>query len=167
MPGPTAIAATARYIPVGKRNYYWLTTAAAYATPTRTELDAGKDLTAEIPNDGVNGFSVSSDQVDAGDMKNRFVPKVPGLINADDSTINFYCDEDSDDIRSVLARDDEGYIVIFPEGDDRGANSHTMDIWPCKVSSVSKTQGGTDTAQIVVTFSITAVPAEDVAVPSS
>lgn len=161
----TPLSATSRYIPVGKRQFYWVSTMANYHTPTRSELDAGKDLTAEIPQDGVSGFTQSSDSVDAGDFASRFTGKVPGLITADDSSINLYMDEDSDDARTVLAQDDEGYVVIFPEGDDEGATEHTMDVYPAKVSSVAKQESGTDASMLTVSFTITKQPAENITVP--
>ncbi len=158
------LGATERYIPVGTRQYVWVPTIAVKTAPTLVELNAGTELTAEIPQDGVNGFSTSSDSVDAGDMASRFVGKVPGLINAEDSSLNFYMSDDGDDARSLFVRDLVGFVVIAPEGFT--GTGLTMDVFPVKVSSATKTQGGADTAQLQVQFVVTSEPAENVDVPT-
>lgn len=161
----TALDSTTRYYAVGTRQWAWLDTCADYTSPTRAEIDAGTDLTGEIAE--TDGFTVSSDSIDAPDYGKRFVRKVPGRINADDSSITFYADADSADVRTVLHRDDTGFVVIFPEGDDEGESSHTMDVFPVTVASVSKPTSDSDPARIVVAFTITDEPATDVTVPAS
>lgn len=160
-----ALDATTRYYPVGTRQWYWVDTLADYKTPTRTELDAGTDLTGEVAE--TDGFTTSSDSIDTPDYGKRFVGKIPGRINADDSSITFYADRDSADVRAVLHRDDVGFIAIFPEGDDEAESDHTMDIFPVTVASVSKPTSDSDAARIVVSFTITGEPAQDVAVPAA
>lgn len=161
----TPLNPTSRYIPVGSREYLWVATIANKNSPTLAELNAGTDLTGEIPQDGVNGFSTSSDSVDAGDMANRFVSKVPGLINAEDSSIDFYNDLDYNDASTVLHQDDDGFVVISKSGFNRvGAK---MDVWPVRVASVTDSQAGADMAKLTVAFTVTAVPAVGVTVPTT
>ena len=75
----TPITATSRYIPPGTTRYYWVPTIANKAAPTRSELNAGSDLTAEIS--AVSGFATSSDQQDTPDLGSRFgVRSIPTLI---------------------------------------------------------------------------------------
>lgn len=165
----TPLAVTSRYIPVGTRQYYWVETIANKAAPTRIELDAGTDLTAEIPQDGVTGFTKASTPVDAPDMKTRFTSQVSGLITADTSSLNIYLSKtaDNEDARSIFLVDTTGFIVIFPEGDSATATpATTMDVWPVSVQSASKSQGGADVAILTVTFSITSEPVENVPVPA-
>lgn len=163
----TPLNPTARYIPAGVRQYYWVKTIANKAAPTRSELDAGTDLTAEI--NAVDGFTTSSDSVDAPDLGTRFTSKVPGRITADDSSLTVYLDENADeDIRSVLARDDEGFVVQFPEGDDETTGTtHLMDVFPVKVASVTIQTGTDDPGTAQVTFTITSEPANNVPVPAA
>jgi hypothetical protein len=161
----TPLSATNRYIQPGVSQFYWVTTIAVKTAPTRTELDAGKDLTNEVA--AISGFSVSSDQVAAPDFGKRFTPSVPGMITAADSSINIYLDKDSDDVRSVISQDDEGFVVVFQEGDDEGANNHTMDVWPATVASAAKQESDSDPSQIQYMFTITSEPAIDVDVPAS
>lgn len=157
----TPITSSARYIPPGVRSYYFCPAIANKAAPTRPELDAGTDLTGEIA--AVEGFMVSSDSVETPDLKSRFTSKIPGRITADDSSMNFYADSASDDVRTLLPRDTAGFVVSFPEGDVAG---QTMDVFPVKVASAPKQTDIEAPAQIQVQYTITAEPAEDITVPA-
>lgn len=161
----TALSSATRYFPVGTRQYYWVASISDKTAPTRTELDAGTDLTGEIAS--VAGFTTTSNPVDVPDLASRFTGQVPGMITADASSLTLYLSSDSDDIRSILTRDTAGFIVQFPEGDDDGASGTlTMDVFPVKVSSASKDTTTTDPGQITISFTITSEPAENVDVPS-
>lgn len=162
----TALNPTNRYIPPGVRQYYWVPTIASKAAPTRIELDAGTDLTNEIA--AVDGFTTSSDSVDAPDLGTRFTSKVPGRITADDSSMNIYIDLDGgDDVRTLLPRDEEGFVVQFPEGDDETAGTtKTLNVFPVKVASNSIQTGMEDPGQTQVSFTITSEPVNNIAIPT-
>jgi len=157
----TPIAATSRYIPPGTTHYYWVASISNYNSPTRAELNAGSDLTAEVS--AVSGFATNSDQQDTPDLGSRFVSKIPGRITADDSSITMYASSDSQDVRQLLPRDTDGFIVQFPEGDTEGL---TMDVFPVKVAAAPKATDVEDPAKIEVQFTITAEPQENIEVPA-
>jgi hypothetical protein len=157
----TPISASSRYIPPGTRQYYYVPSIANAASPTRVELDAGTDLTGEVAD--VSGFQTSSDSTDTPDLKTRFTPKIPGRITADDSSITMYASSDSQDVRQLLPRDTDGFIVQFPEGDAEGL---TCDVFPVKVAAAPKATDVEDPAKIEVQFTITAEPQENVTVPA-
>jgi hypothetical protein len=160
----TPISATTRYIPESVTHFYWLTACADISAPTRDELDAGIDLTPEVA--AMGNWGVTSAAVDAPDLKSRFVPQVPGLITIDGPTLSVYLSEDNDaaDVRSVLPRDTPGFMVKLPEGDITG---NTMDVFPARVASLSKpTALGGTVAVAEVTWTVTAEPAENIAVPA-
>src|SRR6476646_779459 len=115
---PTPLTATLRYIPPGTRKIYWITTIATYTAPTRGELNAGIDLSAEVAE--INGFSVTSGTVDTPDLSSRFTSKIPGPITADNSSLSFYASTTSSDVRTVLPRDTSGFVVFLWEGDITG-----------------------------------------------
>ncbi|MFK0173416.1 hypothetical protein ACIQU5_32000 [Streptomyces sp. NPDC090306] len=157
----TPISASSRYIPPGVRQYYYVAAIANQASPTRSELDAGIDLTGEIAE--VSGFTTTSESTETPDLGSRFTGKIPGRISADDSSITMYASDDSQDVRQLLPRDTDGFIVQFPEGDQAG---HTMDVFPVKVASAPKATDIEDPGKIEVQFTITAEPSEDVTVPA-
>lgn len=160
----TPLSATSRFIEPGVTQYYWVPTIlAATKIPTRIELNAGTDLTGEIAEDGVEGFQVTSETVDAPDLGTRFTSKVSGRITAEDSSLTFYRSDDSDDVRTLLPRDTEGFVVKFPEGD---VATQTMDVFPVKVTAQPKPPGGSDPAKIMIQFAVTSEPVENEAVPA-
>jgi hypothetical protein len=156
----TPITATSRYIPPGTTRYYWVATIANKNSPTRSELNAGSDLTAEIAS--VSGFATNSDQQDTPDLGSRFVSKIPGRITADDSSITLYMSSTSSDVRTLLPRDTAGYICIFPEGDTAGLK---YDVFPVKVTGQPKSRDVENPAQITIQFSVTSIPVENITVP--
>jgi hypothetical protein len=156
----TPIAATSRYIPPGTTRYYWVASISNYLSPTRSELNAGSDLTAEVQ--AVSGFATNSDQQDTPDLGSRFVSKIPGRITADDSSITLYASSNSSDARTLMPRDSAGYIVIFPEGD---VTSQKMDVFPVKVTGVPKSRDVENPASMTFQYAITKIPAENVTIP--
>lgn len=157
---PTPLTATLRYIPPGTRKIYWVTTIATYTAPSRGELNAGIDLTNEIAS--MSGFAVTSASTETPDLSTRFTAKIPGRITADDSSISFYASSTSADVRTVLPRDTVGFVVILPEGD---VTSQKMDVYPAKVSSAAVDTAEEDPAQVNIQFTITKIPALNVAIP--
>ena len=158
---PTPLTATSRYIPPGTRKFYWVTTIATQASPTRAELNAGIDLTNEIAE--IAGFSVTSASTEVPDLSGRFTGKIPGRIVADDSSMSFWASSTSADARSVLPRDTAGFMVVLPEGD---IPTQKMDVWPAKVSSCVVDTAIEDPAKINVAFTITKVPSQNVTIPA-
>lgn len=156
----TPITATSRYIPPGTTRYYFVASIANKNSPTRSELDAGSDLTAEIS--AISGFATTSDQADTPDLGSRFTGKIPGRITADDSSLTMYMSSTSNDVRTLLTRDTTGFIVIFPEGDTTGRR---MDVFPVRVAGQPKQRDLDNPSQIQIQFSITSIPAENLAVP--
>ncbi|MGW1000479.1 phage tail tube protein [Streptomyces sp. NPDC002520] len=156
----TPISATTRYIPPGTTRYYWVASISNYLSPTRTELNAGSDLTAEVQ--AVSGFATNSDQQDTPDLGSRFVSKIPGRITADDSSITLYASANSSDARTLMPRDTAGYIVILPEGDVTGQK---MDVFPVKVTGVPKSRDVENPATMTFQYAITKIPAENITIP--
>jgi hypothetical protein len=158
---PPKLNVTSRYVPEGTRKIYYATTLADYNHPTRLEIDAGVDLTDEIAE--ITGFTVTSATADVPDLATRFTGKIPARITADDSSIRFYMDEDSDDVRTVLPRDTVGFVLCLWDGDHTG---HLMDVFPITVSSTVPQTGIEDPASVEVQFTITRIPAQNVAIPA-
>lgn len=157
----TPMAATVRYFDVGTTAVYWLTTISDVTAPTRSELNAGVDLTAEVAD--FDGFKVSGDDIEVPDLKSLFTKKIAGRTTSDDCSITFYGDLTGNDITDVLARGDNGYVVWL-NGGDVAANK--MDVFPVRVKSTPRVRSISDAARVMVEFSVTGEPQENLAVPS-
>lgn len=156
-----------RYMSRGiTRFYHLLTIASGTMAPTVAEVAAGDRLDEQL--NEVNGFSFENNPIDTPNFKDRFTPQITGEDVSEDSSLGLYrLRLETDTIRLALAKDTEGFIVIFYEG-TAGANpaaADKVDVWPSLVSSNSKTYtADNEAAKYMVKFSITAVPAFDLAV---
>jgi hypothetical protein len=141
---------------------YFVLTIANIASPTRAEINAGTDLTNEIAD--LSGWSVTTGMIATPGMT-RFTPQIPGRTSAEDSSITFYGDQGGDDVRTVLARGDRGYVIFCDGGDITG---HLADVFPVQVRNVGKLRSlGDEGFRLTVGFAITRVPAEDVLLPAT
>jgi hypothetical protein len=157
----TALTPTKRFIRPGVTKFYWVTTMANYLTPTRLELDAGKDWSAELAS--ISGFAVKSENKEAPDMGSDFVSSVIGMTKADDSSVTLYLSSDDVDVRDDVDRGDAGYAVIMDAGDVTG---YKMDIFPARISGMPQDRDLENVATVTIEFAITRRPATGVAIPS-
>lgn len=159
----SAITASVRYTSRGSTKTYWLTACANIQSPSRAELNAGTDLSPQIADS--SGWTVSSEQIDTPDMATRFTTTIAGAITAEDSSLTMYASKNGVDARSLMAQDTAGFIVWLDGGD---VATYKMDVWPVTVSSVSKQRSvqGDNADTLVISYSPTAVPASNIAVPA-
>ncbi len=166
----TPLPAAARYYHVGTTTVYWLLAVAnPQAAPTRLEINAGTDL-SRVTGGGdsgdiaaMAGWTTTSANVGTPDIRSRFVGSVPGRITAEDSSITFYLDPAGQDVRTVLARDDTGFVLVCWGGD---ATGRLADLFPVRVSNIPKSFGDDQAVQTTVGFAITRAPTEDIALPA-
>jgi hypothetical protein len=162
----TTPAAPVKFFAVGTTRIVFCATIANPSSPTRSELDAGIPLCEPDRDDvsAINGWTVTSNLIDAPSYGTRFTSRIPGRTEVSDSSLVFYADKMGDDVRSVLPRDTTGYVVIMWGGDVPSAK---MDVFPVTVSSVGKSAPDNAAADLTVTFAITSLPAEDVTIPAA
>lgn len=161
---PTPVAVSERFIQPGVTKLYFLPTiAAANGVPTRAEINAGTDLTAEVA--AASGWMVTSAFVDTPDLARRFTGRVPGKTSAADSSITFYADKKGVDVRATLARDLRGF-VLWADGGDVAAS--LADSYPVAVASVGKQRNveGTAALTLQIDFAILSEPKESFALPA-
>jgi hypothetical protein len=132
------------------------------SAPTRSELTGAKRLEKECS--AVNGFTVSSNLIDAPDYGSRFTSRNAGRTEVADSSLTFYQSQDTDDIRRDLPRGTTGYVLILWGGD---VPTQLMDVFPVEVTSVGKSIPDNADADIMISFAITSVPIEDVEIPAA
>jgi len=145
-----AIAAATRYFQPGTTKVLVLPSIASLsAGATRAEINAGTDVSGDVA--GINGFQVTSGQLDTPDLGGRFTKRVPGRLTADDSSITFYADIAGTHIRTVLSRDQNTYIGILDGGDVTGRKA---DYFQVTVAAVGKVRDMEDAPRLTVTFTI-------------
>lgn len=159
---PTPLNPTDRYIHPETIKCYWVAAIANTSAPSRAELNAGTDLTAEVAD--AAGWEVSAERQAVPDAGTQFTARISGRINPGDSQITFWADKQTNDIRDLLSRGDVGHIVWLWGGDVAGQK---MDVFPVEVSAIGKpVQIGGEPARIMVDFSVRKLPAEDVTIPA-
>jgi hypothetical protein len=158
---PTPLNPTSRYIAPEVTKTYWVPTIANLASPTRPELNAGTDLSAEIA--GMTGWEISADRVAVPDLGTRFTGRISGRVNPGDAQIVFYASQDTADVRDLLSRGDKGNIFIADGGDVAGQKAR---VFAVEISAVTPTTdvAGSESTRVMVDFSITAAD-EEVTVP--
>lgn len=157
----TPLAATIRFFAPEVTKIVFCATVANKNSPTRAEINAGKELSGQVS--AVNGFTVSSGLIDAPDYGNRFTSRNPGRTEVADSSLTFYQSQDTNDVRRVLPRNTTGFILMMWGGD---VPTQMMDVFPVTVTSAGKSIPDNADADIMVQFAITSVPAEDVTIPA-
>ena len=159
---PTALPKITRYWPQGKRKYYWVTSIATQSAPTRTELNAGTDLTPQIAN--VSGFTLTADVIDVTPLGSQVMILVNSTLETAYVTneILFYAASNSSDARSVLPIGTTGFLVFLYEGDVTG---QLCEVWPANVNSMYFEQDAKTPGEIHIQFTITAPPSQNVTIP--
>jgi len=150
----------ARFIRKGKAKVDALPTIAATTlNPTAPEIAAGLSLTGRIAD--MAGWTLESTKVDTPDLASRFVPNIPGEQSVGDCTLTFYADDSgtADPVKTALAVDTITNIYIRHSGVGTGKPA---DCFPVRVSSVGNEYSvGNDPARFVISFAVTALPAQD------
>lgn len=157
----TPISTSDRYYRQGVSRCVWAPTLANYQSPARAEINAGTDLSDEVST--TSGWDVTGNTEDAPALGSPFIGKVSSTTTAGDSSLTFYQDSMSHDVRTLLARGSVGYIIWMWEGDVAG---YLCDVFPVKVTGVPKQADVTSVAQLMVNFAVTREPAEDVPIPA-
>ncbi len=140
--------------------------AAADNVPTRSELAASNatDLSGAIAD--IAGWSLANSPVDTPDLGSTLTTSIPGEDKADASTLTFYEDKTSEEVETLLSKDEEGYVVILRKGDI--PQSKSMDVFPVRVAGRAPAYStGSDPAKFTVTFAISGTPELDAAIPAA
>lgn len=158
----TPITPASRFFRPGITKCYWVPSIANLSAPTRSELNAGTDVSKDIAD--IQGWMVSGQKIDTPDLNSRFVSNIPGLTSASESGITYYQGEDGSDASDLMPRDTPGNVVWMDGGDVAG---RPMDVFPVRVLSVGKQRSmGAEAARIAIQYSISDEPAENVVIPA-
>jgi hypothetical protein len=160
---PPPLSPTRRYLPSGIRKHYWVFVIANYLLPTRAEINSGLDLTVEIPDGGVTGFSLAGSTNDVPDMGSKFTSTVAGRLTSATNTIDSYLDQGSVDVRTMLPRTTTGYVVNMWDGDLAG---QLCDVFPVTVITQAIDPNSANPGKVTLDFAITRIPAINVRIPA-
>lgn len=160
MTAPPFSAAT-RFLDAGTSRIYWVQSIAVTGAPTRSELDAGADVTGEVAE--IEGFALESELNDTTAFGNVVATSKPGMMRPGSTPRTvMYADQGGYDVRRVWSRGDTGHIVLLHGGDVAG---NLMDVWPVTIAVISKPFVMSDAAFVVVQFAVSGEPVTDVEVP--
>src|SRR6266702_4451475 len=157
----TPIGGSQRYIPEGVTKYNWLPACANYLSPTRAEINAGTDLSPEIAATG--NWGIISGSIDTPDLATTFTSQIGGKVTVDGPTIDMYADSTSTDVRTLLPRGTNGFILKLPESDVAGRKA---DCFPVRVLAQAKPTAFTTPSVIQLQFAPTKNPAENLTIPA-
>lgn len=155
------ITPSVRYFRQGVSKVIWLPSIASISSPTRAEINAGIDLSPEIS--ASSGWEVTSNTAPATALGSIFTGEIPSDTTAASSSLTFFADRTSVDVRGLLTRGTAGFIIWMDEGDVAGQK---MDVFPVQVSSAPKQRDIAALAQIIVNFTVTREPAENLTIPA-
>lgn len=156
------ITASTRYSAKGTARYVFCTTISDIASPTRSEINAGTDLSRQVQD--IDGWTVESESIETPDLASTFTGSIPGSTSSKDSSLTMYADLGGTDVRTLLPRGTNGYMLVMRAGDTTGA---MMDVFPVRVGSTAvNITVDDDPVTITVNFNITSEPSENVAVPA-
>lgn len=146
----TKIAASTRYFLPGTTQVLILPAVANLVTgPTRTEIDAGTDISEEIA--AISGWQITSETLATPDLGKRFVKQVNGRLTAADSSITCWADKTGKDIRDTLTLDQETFVAFLDGGD---VAASPMDVYKVTVASVGKVREIEGAGRLEVRFTI-------------
>jgi hypothetical protein len=136
--------------------------AIAGASPTRAEITAGVDLSVDTA--VINGFQLSNTPIATPDLSTSFDSQIAGSDTTAASSLTFYDQDNSATIRTAVAKNTTGYILLFPYGDVVGKR---VEKWPVVSTGVNdEWDMGAAAARFQVGFSITAVPVQNGTTPA-
>lgn len=158
----TPLPSYTRYFPPGTRQYYWVTSIANPAAPTRAELNAGTDLTGQIA--AVNGFTPLANLVDVTPIGSQFINWLTTTVDpgSGGNEIILFAAANGNDARLVMPPGTTGFLVILPEGDVTG---QYCEVWPAKVNVMYIDPAMETPGQIHFEYTITSGPSQNVTIP--
>ncbi|WP_018658458.1 hypothetical protein [Actinomadura flavalba] len=152
-----------RYVAKGRTKCYWVPFIANILAPTRTEIDAGIDLSPQLMS--AEGWQIESEAAPTPNLATEFTGSIPAGTSAEDSSITMYQDRNGQDVRQVLPRDTPGNMVWMHGGDIPG--NPTMDVHPVRIGSLGKPVTlDAEASSIQVNCNITDEPAENLVIPA-
>lgn len=143
----------------------WSLSIADVLEPTDDELIAATDLNDDYNLTDIVGWEVESNIIDKM-VYGPIITQLSGVQRVNGMQLIFAADRVATvgaDIRTLLSRDDEGFVVIMPSGAYTDHPFAPMNIYPTRVAQVSQMHGlRSPGSTIRVTFVLTGPVGESV-----
>lgn len=147
----------------GYSKIFFLPAVADTSAPTRAEITAGTDLSDAIQS--VSGWSEQTTRISLPNLGSAKTFQLNGEITYPDSSLTLYDDKTTDAIRTTLAADTAGFIVLFPYGD---VATERCEVWPVECDGPDDQFSiGNDAALVEYEFAVTSEPDRDAVVPAA
>ncbi len=158
----TPITPTTKYFSRGTTAIVFVESISSISAVTRSEINDGIDLSLEVQS--TEGWTINATDIPTPNIGSVFTGSIPGPTSTDECALVTYADIGGQDVRVLMPRGTNGYILMMWGGDVSG---RPMDVFPVRVASIGKSASTEeDAATARVRFSITSEPAEDVAIPA-
>lgn len=133
----------------------WVASIADAQAPTDVEIATGVDLQAVYDLTDIIGWEIETDIIRDGEWGPQELQRL-GEQKIPDSRLMFAADRAGQDIRVLLGRGDQGFIVILPSGPYLDHPTAPVNVYPVTVAQLAQQQrlrtgGG---SVILVSFAI-------------
>lgn len=163
---------TTRFIPSDYSKVLILPAVASLAAPTRSEINAGTILCSPGNTTvngliAINGLETQPSDVAGPDANSRVDKMYPGRKTLPTATLEFWDNSTGTSaIRTALAEDTVGYLVIMKYGDVAARRCET---WPGRVSNLSDSMvsNANELARFIVSWVVTDEPAKNAVIPAA
>lgn len=143
----------------GYAKVYFVPTIANTSAPSQAELTAGTLLSTSSL-ETVTGFDSKTNFIQIPNFATRQTPKIAGETVASDSQMVFYEDDTTNPIRTVLAKDTNGYVLLSPFGATVATSK--VDVFPVTIAASTRNYtSANEAAKYTVDFSVPGVPVQD------
>lgn len=130
--------------------------------PTEAEIEAATDLIMP-PYCLVEmvGWEVDTEIIQIRSY-GPFLRQLPASQSVDVSRLVFTADIGGNDIRTLLTKDDEGFVLFLPSGPLVDYPTSPLNVFPARVAQLTQMQRLWESSKVVVSFAVTAAVGENV-----
>ena len=133
-----------------------------YLVPTRAELNAGTDLSAQV--ETVNGWSLQGAMVDVPDMGSRFTTQIPGRLTSPTNDIT--CLPVAEQHRRPWPAARVTRTATWCACGTVTSPGKKMDVFPARVITQAVDTTVDDPGKVTISFAITRLPAINLTIPA-
>lgn len=131
--------------------------------PTDAELSAGVDISDHIAD--ISGFSLTNNPITTPDLATTFDSQIEGNDTTDASSFTLYDDDDTETVRTLLAKGTENVIVLMPYG---RVPAKRLETWRVRSTGANDQWSmSAEAAKFVVGLAILETPNQDSVVPAT